>query len=142
MAIGKKTAAIGAAGIIALGGAGLYAGSLTVSATGSIAAGGTTIQASCATGTINVTPGAATWDATDSRYEYTTVTLTALTNDGLQGCNAKTASVTVYNTSNGSSVTSGTQLLASPANDDSATVTLGAGVNAGLSGGGFAVLIQ
>ena len=104
--------------------------------------GGTTIQASCATGTINVTPGTATWDATDARYEYTTVTLTALTNDGLQGCDTKTASVTVYNTSNGSAVTSGTEVLASPANDDSATVTLGAGVNAGLSGGGFSVLIQ
>ncbi len=149
MAINKKFAAIGAAGIVALGGAGLYAGSLATSASGTLGSGTQGIQASCVVGTVNVAPGTITWDTTDERYEYSTLVLTA----DFTGCVGGDATANVYNKSGGAigavadgdSFASGTFTpLASPANDSSITVTLSSGVDAGLVSAdtGYGVLIE
>lgn len=97
--------ALGAAGAVALGGAGLYASSLTATATGSLGAGETTAQASCATA-VNVTAGLATYQTTlvpvaaSPGYGYNDVDV-AITeaNDG--DCDAKKVMVTVYDQSSG-----------------------------------------
>lgn len=147
MMIRGKVLALGAAGVVALGGAGLYAGSLSVSSSGSLGAGEASIQASCASA-VDVTPGNATWNS--GAYTYSDVTL-AITENGGAACDNKTASVTVYTTQNGypgvgdvagDALADGTATISS--NGQSASVSLTPDVDAGLDASKvrYAVVIQ
>lgn len=104
MAISKKVAAIGAAGIVALGGAGLYAGSLTVTAPGALGAGSAQIQASCAT-SATIVPSNPVWLDTATAapnpagyyFDELTVNLTALAT----ACDNQFVTANVYDDTDG-----------------------------------------
>lgn len=114
MAISKKVAAIGAAGIVAIGGAGLYAGSLGLTAAGSLGAGTTTIQASCASAAV-ITPGASTWNTTDQKYEFSTLKV-SYTATGTT-CLNQLAKVNIYATTGGAELRTNTSAYAIDATD-------------------------
>ncbi|MCB0919984.1 MAG: fibronectin type III domain-containing protein [Actinobacteria bacterium] len=68
--------AVGAAVAVALGGAGLYASSLSTTAAGNLGAGEAAAPASC-TSDADVQPGLATYSATLGTHAFTTATVTA-----------------------------------------------------------------
>lgn len=133
MVISKKVAAIGAAGIVALGGAGLYAGSMTVTAPGTLGAGAVDIQASCASAA-TITPGEAAWVAGNQQFEFTTLIVDYTAGAGT--CLAQEATVNIYDKSDGSVLRANTTPYVIQAGDVTATaftVTLSAGVDASIS---------
>lgn len=91
MSINMKFIALGSAGVVALAGAGLYAGTLTTTNTGQVGAGNVALQASC-TSTAAVNPQAATWDATSKKFRYTKVNVSGT----LTNCTNQKATVNIY----------------------------------------------
>ena len=87
MAAKWKFLAAGSAAVVAIGGAGLYAGALSVSSSGLSGAGSVALQASCATAA-TVTPGAAPWNATVQKFTYTTVSV-AYTEGSTDACSGQ-----------------------------------------------------
>lgn len=144
MVISKKVAAIGAAGIVALGGAGLYAGSLTVTAPGALGAGSVAIQASCASAAA-ITPGASTWNPATEAFEFSTLVVDYTVGSG--SCLNQEATVNVYNTTNGSELSTNATPYPIDADDVTATaftVTLDDPVDASINPSTFSygLLIQ
>lgn len=141
MFISKKVAAIGAAGIVALGGAGLYAGSMTVSTTGTLGAGSVAVQASC-TSTVNITPGEATWNETALAYTYSSVSVVLA---GDHTCDGLVATVNVYDDTSGAQEGVGTYTIVGDEAADTFEVdleippalTLPAQIDAGLPTGDY-----
>lgn len=133
MSINMKFIALGSAGVVALAGAGVYAGTLTPSTgTAKSGAGAVVLQASCATAA-TITPGAATWNATSKKYEYTTLTVTG---DDLANCGTQKATLNVHKLSDGSELAktaSAHTITSGEATAKSFTVTLDAGVDAGIT---------
>ncbi len=90
--------AAGAAGVVAIGGAGLYAGVLGVTTAGTVGSGSVALQASCAS-TATIAPGLASWDESSQKYMYTTATVD-YTAGGVT-CAGQKATVNVYNNTTG-----------------------------------------
>lgn len=144
MAAKWKFLAAGSAAVVAIGGAGLYAGVLSVTSTGTAGAGSAALQASCAT-SATVTPTAATWTATgvvpsqgspSSGYASNQVTV-AWTSDSAGQCVGQKLRVNVYTVSTGVAVTQNTSAYTIVSGDQtttagSTTITLADPVYAGL----------
>ncbi len=92
-----KMAAVGTAGLVAIGAAGLYAGTQSVTATGNIGSGSATVQSSCVVGGLNVTPkaGSRAWDTDANAYVYTVMTVSAASG-GLNACEGQVANLVVF----------------------------------------------
>ena len=72
----RKVVAVAASLLLGLGTAGMYASSMSVSATGGIGAGSAAEQASCATN-VDVHPnGDPTWNTTEKTWVYTSLKVT------------------------------------------------------------------
>ena len=141
MIIRGKLLAIGAAGVVALGGAGLYAGSLSVTASGTLGAGEVATEASClGSGSSDVTPGFATYNDSTGNYEYSQVTLDT-TPQVASACDTKYATVTVIDSDN--SIVAATNPTAISSDTTGAmTFASSATVDAGASTYSYAVVIQ
>ncbi len=98
MELKSKFMALGAAGVLAIGGAGLYAGALTTTTAGLVGSGSAALQASCASAAV-VTPDTAVWDATAKAYMYKTATVTYTSE--LDACIAQVATVNVFDNGDG-----------------------------------------
>ena len=133
MAIRTKVAVLGACGVVALGGAGLYAGALTTTVSGPVGAGSQNLQASCTTA-VNVAPEVATWNATTQLFEYSVLDVTGTFN----GCSGETATVKLYATSNGTPLSSGAHQISGPESTGSSfTVGLVPAVDAAIVDGNY-----
>ena len=139
----NKFLALGAAGVVAVGGAGLYAGVLATTTTGLVGAGTVALQASCASAA-TITPGAATWDTTTDQYMYTAVTVDYTA--GAATCEGQKATVNVHLTSDGSIVSTNATPHTVSAGEATATafsVTLDtkvpANIDASLNGYGLVI---
>jgi len=124
MAISKKVAAVGAAGIVALGGAGLYAGSLAVTAPGALGAGSVAVQASCASAA-TIVPGTSAWNVETEKFVFTTLVVDYTAGD--TSCLNQLAKVNVYADLNGAelSTNAGTYAIqAADVTDTAFTVTI------------------
>ncbi len=86
------TMAAGAAGVLAIGGAGLYAGALATTTPGGVGSGAVALQASCASAA-TITPDAAVWVAGEQKWKYPTATVTYTANST---CVDQEATVNVY----------------------------------------------
>jgi len=86
----RKLAAAGIAGAVALGGFGVYATSITLTAAGGFSAGSIAAASGCDTDGVTVTAGAPTWDDVSNQYETNTVTVSNI--DG--GCSGQTVYLT------------------------------------------------
>ena len=133
MAAKWKFLAAGSAAVVAIGGAGLYAGALSVSGAGLSGAGSVALQASCATAA-TVTPGAATWNATVQKFTYTTVSV-AFTESSTDACTGQNMKVNVYATSGGAELSTGTASAVVDGSTEAAgkSFTLTTAVDAGLA---------
>jgi len=133
MAAKWKFLAAGSAAVVAIGGAGLYAGALSVSSSGLSGAGSVALQASCATAA-TVTPGAATWNATVQKFTYTTVSV-AYTEGSTDACSGQKLKVNVYATSGGAELSTGTAVTITDGSNGAAgtAFTLSTAVDAGLA---------
>ncbi len=100
MELRKKFIAAGAAGVLAIGGAGLYAGVLTTASDGDVGAGSVGLQASCASAAV-IDPDEAVWDTVEQSWMYRTATVT-YTTAADQACVGQVASVNVYDVLDGS----------------------------------------
>ena len=131
MSINMKFIALGSAGVVALAGAGVYAGTLTPTTSGNTGAGAVVLQSSC-TAAANVAPQAATWNETSKKYEYTKLTITGT----FTSCEGQKATVNVHKLSDGSQLakTASPHTIAElEASGGSFEVTLDAGVDAGIT---------
>ncbi len=99
MELRKKFIAAGAAGVLAIGGAGLYAGALGTQTFGTAGAGAVALQASCASAAV-INPDTAVWDETEQLWMYRTATVTYTTAVN-QACVGQNASVNVYDIGDG-----------------------------------------
>lgn len=138
MSINMKFIALGSAGVVALAGAGVYAGTLTTTTSGKVGAGTVAIQGSCAADAI-VTPGLASWNATNKRYEYTTLELTR-TSGNFSACDGQYVTANVHNKTSGTPVLTTTTRAVDSATDQDTDYTKivvtfagGAGLDAGLA---------
>ena len=93
----KKFLAVGSIAVVGVAAAGVYAGTLTPSTSAKAGAGAVDVQASC-TSAATLTPGASTWNPTTSKFEYTTMRVTAT----LTSCTGQEATVNVYKVADGS----------------------------------------
>ncbi len=98
MELKNKFMALGAAGVMAIGGAGLYAGVLTTTTDGKVGADTVALQASCASGAV-IAPDPAVWDSDAMEFMYKTATVT-YTSD-LNACIGQVATVNVFDNTNG-----------------------------------------
>ncbi len=123
MELRKKFIAAGAAGVLAIGGAGLYAGVLTTTASGTAGAGSIELQASCAS-TALLNPSVAVWVPEDQEWKYLTATVTL--NAG-STCANQQASVNLYDNTNGVALNTATPKVISGAENTAGvfTVTFG-----------------
>ena len=131
MSINMKFIALGSAGVVALAGAGVYAGTLTPTTTGKTGAGAVVLQSSC-TAAATVTPQAATWNETSKKFEYTKLTIAGTFTD----CTGQKATANVYKLSDGSQLAktaSAHSITAGEVTAGSFEVTLDAGVDAGIT---------
>lgn len=109
MSINMKVLAIGSAGVVALAGAGLYAGSLAVStSSNTFGAGDTFINASCTDAAV-VTPAKAVWNSSLKKFTYATATVTG----DFSACEDETATLNVFNTGTGTASNTGTHVITS-----------------------------
>lgn len=145
MAAKWKFLAAGSAAVVAIGGAGLYAGSLSVTSTGTAGAGSAALQASCAT-SATVTPTEATWTASgvvpsqgspSAGYASTDVVV-AWTSGSAGACVGQKLRVNVFDTSTGAAVTQNSSAYTIVSGDQTTTagtttITLASPVYAGLS---------
>lgn len=126
----KKFLAVGSAAVVGVAAAGVYAGTLTPSTSAKAGAGAVDVQASC-TSAATLTPGASTWNPTTSKFEYTTMRVTAT----LTSCTGQEATVNVYKVADGSEISTNASAYTITGGDVTAgyfTVTLDTGVDAGL----------
>lgn len=129
MAAKKKVLIIGSAAVLAIGGAGLYAGALGVSSGGQIGAGQATISASCDSNGVTVTPGTSTWNAGLNKFVYSAVTVSGIADT----CDGQSMTVLVA-TAGGAQVSTNATPLVIPTNvSTSESVTLDTPVDAGLA---------
>ncbi len=144
MELRKKFMAVGAAAVLAIGGAGLYAGALATSSTGSAGAGSIELQSSCAS-TANIDPSEAVWVPADQEWKYLTATVTL--NNG-STCEDQEASVNLYATFDGEELNTATVKVISETENTAGefTVTFGVstdensvepGINAALTAGSY-----
>jgi hypothetical protein len=105
MTIKKKIAVLGAAGVVAIGGAGLYAGTMTTSALGTLGSGSALVQAACVDtlNKLDVTPQQSTFNSSTQKYEFAKVNVTALVSNtnavattGLANCVSQVVTLNIY----------------------------------------------
>ncbi len=128
MAAKKKVLIIGSAAVLAIGGAGLYAGALGVSNSGSIGAGQAAVSASCDTNGVTVTPGTSTWDPALDMFVYSGVVVSGIADS----CDGQSMTVLVADGAGAQLSTSGAITIATGV-ATSETVSLGTPVDAGLA---------
>ena len=92
MSINMKFIALGSAGVVALAGAGVYAGTLATTTSGKVGSNTVALQSSCATAAV-IKPGDATWDTTEKKFMYDTLTVTYTTTGT---CEGQLATANVY----------------------------------------------
>jgi len=81
----RKLAAAGIAGAVALGGFGVYATSITLTAAGGFSAGTIAAQAGCDTDGVTVTPAAPVWSDANDQYEIQSVTVSSINSPTCDG---------------------------------------------------------
>ncbi len=128
MAVKKKFLIIGSAAVLAIGGAGLYAGALDVGTTGNIGAGQAAVSASCDTNGVTVTPGTSTWDPALDKFVYNGVVVTGIADS----CDGQSMTVLVADGAGAQLSTSAVITIATGVSTTE-TVALGTPVDAGLA---------
>ncbi len=80
MSVAAKIAVFAGAGVLAVGGAGLYAGALSVTGPGATTGSGSVNLTAACKDDVTMVPGPAYYNADDQISEYTTLTLSSDTN--------------------------------------------------------------
>lgn len=129
MEISKKVVALGAAGVVALGGAGLYAGALTV-VSGNIGAGEIAVAASCVS-EVDVNPGASTWNTTTKKYEFDELIISG----NFSSCGGNQANAIIYENATGNALSqaSAAVQITDTGNPGDVTLELTTPVDAGFN---------
>lgn len=133
MRMNKKVAALGAAGVIALAGAGLYAGVLSTTTEGTIGAGATDLQASC-TDSATITAQEALWFEDSKLWEFGGVSVWV---DSTTKCADQYVDLVVYNAEDGSVTRKAASRVKINDGQSEISVPLDDSLNAGASETGY-----